>query len=49
MNEKAAQSLRFAIFVYDNDNMHLKIKIKAEIWNPGSLKSGFITPPLTEK
>ena len=38
-----------AILVYDNDNKHQKIKIKAEIWNPGSLKPGFITPPLTEK
>ena len=29
--------------MYDNDNMHQKIKIMAEIWNPGSLKH-FITP-----
>ena len=38
-----------AILVYDNDNMYQKIKIKAEIWNPGSLNPGFITPPFTEK
>ena len=34
--------------MYDNDNMHQKIKNKAEVWNPGSLKPGFITLPLTE-
>ena len=25
--------------MYDNDNMHEKMKMKAEIWNSGSLKS----------
>ena len=36
-----------AVLVHDNDNLLKKINIKAEIWNPGSLKPGFITPPLT--
>ena len=36
-----------AILVYDYDNMHQKIKFMAEIWNPFSLKHGFITPSLT--